>query len=81
MLSGGVIAPVLLLFGLALSSASEAALLLNLESVLTLAIAWIVFKENVDRRLLVGAAAIVAGALRTLLAGGCKPWPELGAPC
>ena len=68
-LSGGVIGPVLLVFGLAQSSASEAALLLNLESVLTLAIAWIVFKENVDRRLLIGAVAIVAGAL-------VLSWPE-----
>jgi drug/metabolite transporter (DMT)-like permease len=62
-LSGGVIGPVLLVFGLARSSAAETSLLLNLESVLTLAIAWIVFKENVDRRLLIGAGAIVAGAL------------------
>jgi drug/metabolite transporter (DMT)-like permease len=38
-LSGGIIGPVLLLFGLAQSSASEAALLLNLESVLTLVMA------------------------------------------
>jgi drug/metabolite transporter (DMT)-like permease len=68
-LSGGVIGPVLLVFGLAQSSAAEASLLLNLESVLTLGIAWIVFKENVDRRLLIGAAAIVAGAL-------VLSWPE-----
>ena len=39
-LSGGIAASVLLLFGLAFSSASEASLLLNLESVLTLGIAW-----------------------------------------
>jgi drug/metabolite transporter (DMT)-like permease len=62
-LSGGVVGPVLLLFGLARSSASEASLLLNLESALTLAMAWIIFKENVDRRLLLGAIAIVAGAV------------------
>lgn len=62
-LSGGVAGPVLLLFGLARSSASEASLLLNLESALTLAMAWVIFKENVDRRLLLGAAAIVAGAV------------------
>jgi drug/metabolite transporter (DMT)-like permease len=88
-LSGGVVGPVLLVFGLAQSSASEASLLLNLESVLTLAIAWIVFKENVDRRLLIGAAAIVAGALvlswpkdlsvglgwgPLLIAGACLAW-------
>jgi drug/metabolite transporter (DMT)-like permease len=68
-LAGGVAAPVLLLFGLAQSSASEASLLLNLESVLTLVIAWVVFKENVDRRLMVGAVAIVAGAV-------VLSWPE-----
>jgi len=88
-LSGGVIGPVLLVFGLARSSASEASLLLNLESVLTLGIAWIVFKENVDRRLLIGAVAIVAGALvlswpenaavgmgwgPVLIAGACLAW-------
>src|SRR5688572_28644015 len=43
-LSGGIVAPVLLLFGLTLSSASEAALLLNLESVLTLGMAWLIFR-------------------------------------
>jgi len=41
-LSGGIVGPVLLLFGLAQSSASQAALLLNLESVLTLVMAWVV---------------------------------------
>jgi drug/metabolite transporter (DMT)-like permease len=88
-LSGGVIGPVLLVFGLAQSSAAEASLLLNLESVLTLVIAWVVFRENVDRRLLVGAAAIVAGAVLlswpkdvsvgfgwgpVLIAGACLAW-------
>jgi drug/metabolite transporter (DMT)-like permease len=88
-LAGGIIGPVLLVFGLAESSAAEASLLLNLESVLTLVIAWVVFKENVDRRLLVGAAAIVAGAVvlswpkdvsvglswgPVLIAGACLAW-------
>jgi drug/metabolite transporter (DMT)-like permease len=88
-LAGGVVGPVLLVFGLAQSSAAQASLLLNLESVLTLGIAWIVFKENVDRRLLIGAAAIVAGALLLswpenasvdlswgplLIAGACLAW-------
>src|SRR5262249_52917466 len=39
-----------------------AALLLNLEGVFTLVIAWTVFRENVDRRIALGAAAIVGGA-------------------
>jgi drug/metabolite transporter (DMT)-like permease len=60
---GGVIAPVLLMFGLTLTTAASSALLLNLEGLATMAIAWLVYKENVDRRLLVGAFAILAGAI------------------
>lgn len=62
-LFGGVIAPVLLMIGLARADASMAALLLNLEGLFTLAIAWTVFRENVDRRIALGAAAILLGAL------------------
>lgn len=60
---GGGIAPVLLMYGLSVMSASHAALLLNAEAVLTALLAWVVFKENVDRRIAAGMAAIVAGAL------------------
>jgi drug/metabolite transporter (DMT)-like permease len=76
------------MFGLAASTASAAALLLNLESVLTLGIAWVVFKEYVDLRLGIGAAAIVLGAVvlswpggdlslgwgPLLIAGACLAW-------
>jgi drug/metabolite transporter (DMT)-like permease len=60
---GGIVGPVFLMFGLALATASSGSLLLNLEGLATMAIAWVVFRENVDRRLLLGAAAILAGAL------------------
>ena len=60
---GGVIGPALLMLGLTTTPGSAASLLLNLESLATMAIAWIVFRENVDRRLLVGAVAILAGGL------------------
>jgi drug/metabolite transporter (DMT)-like permease len=87
-LTGGVIGPVLLMLGLAASAASSASLLLNLEGVLTLAIAWIVFRENVDLRVGIGAAAILAGALllswdgqigglgpgALAIAGACLAW-------
>ena len=46
-LCGGGIAPVLLMTGLATTLASTASLLLNLEGLATLAIAWLVFRENV----------------------------------
>lgn len=61
--SGGVVAPVLLMFGLSAMQASGASLLLNAEAVFTVAIAWLVFKEPVNRRVVLGMVAIVAGAL------------------
>jgi drug/metabolite transporter (DMT)-like permease len=62
-LCGGVIGPVLLMWGLARLPASGAALLLNAEAVFTALIAWWVFRENVDRRIAAGMLAIVAGAV------------------
>jgi drug/metabolite transporter (DMT)-like permease len=61
--AGGVIAPVLLMWGLGNMPASGASLLLNAEGVFTAVIAWVVFRENFDRRIAVGMAFIVAGAL------------------
>ena len=58
---GGVLAPVAMMFGLTSTSASTASLLLNLEGVLTAVLAWAVFKENADRRIVLGMASIVAG--------------------
>lgn len=62
-LSGGVAGPLLLMIGLESTPASTASLLLNLEGIFTLAIAWTVFRENVDLRVGIGAAAILTGAL------------------
>jgi len=62
-IAGGVVGPVLLMFGLTGMPASGAALLLNAEGVLTALLAWFVFRENFDRRIALGMAAIVAGAL------------------
>ncbi len=61
--TGGMIGPVLLMFGLTKMPASGASLLLNAEGVLTALLAWFVFKENFDRRIALGMLAIVAGAL------------------
>lgn len=62
-LAGGVIGPVLLLFGLSGMPASGASLLLNAEGVFTALLAWFAFREQVDRRIALGMAAIVAGAI------------------
>jgi drug/metabolite transporter (DMT)-like permease len=62
-LAGGLAGPLLLMFGLSQTSAASASLLLNLEGLATMGIAWVVFRENVDRRLLIGAFAILTGAV------------------
>ena len=59
---GGLVGPVLLMLGVSRTTASSAALLLNMEGLATMAIAWVVFRENADRRLMFGTFAILAGA-------------------
>jgi drug/metabolite transporter (DMT)-like permease len=87
-LVGGVIGPLLLMYGLSRTGAGQASLLLNLEGLATMGIAWLVFRENVDRRLLIGAFAILSGAALLawdgsrvgfdlgglLIAGACLAW-------
>jgi drug/metabolite transporter (DMT)-like permease len=62
-LCGGAAGPVLLMVGLAMTPASSASLLLNLEGVLTALIAWFVFGENFDRRIATGMLLIAGGAV------------------
>lgn len=70
---GGVLGPVALMLGLQQTSGSTASLLLNLEAVLTAVLAWVAFKENADRRIVMGMLAIVAG-------GFILSWPLGSAP-
>ena len=58
---GGMAGPVLLMAGLASTSAASASLLLNLEGVFTALLAWFAFRENFDRGIALGMALIVAG--------------------
>lgn len=62
-LFGGVLAPVALMFGLTRTPGATASLMLNLESVLTALLAWVVFRENADRRIVIGMIAIVLGGI------------------
>ncbi|MGH1588572.1 DMT family transporter [Methylobacterium phyllosphaerae] len=87
-LFGGLAGPLLLMLGLARTSAASGSLLLNLEGLATMLIAWVVFRENVDRRLLLGAFAILMGAVvlswngenvrldagAALIAAACLAW-------
>ncbi|APW43184.1 DMT family transporter [Rhodoferax saidenbachensis] len=65
---GGVLGPLLLMVGLAHTTAATASLFLNLEAVLTAVLAWLVFRESTDRRIVLGMALIVAG-------GAVLAWP------
>jgi len=67
---GGVLGPLLLMLGLTRTSAASASLLLNLEAVLTALLAWIVFRENANRRVMSGMALIVVGAVLLAWPGG-----------
>jgi drug/metabolite transporter (DMT)-like permease len=67
--SGGVIGPLLLMLGLALSDAATASLLLTLETVATGTLAWVVFHEEFNARVAVGMALLVAGALTLAWSG------------
>ncbi|MDA8389732.1 MAG: DMT family transporter [Gammaproteobacteria bacterium] len=79
--TGGVIGPLLLMVGLAHLPAANASLLLNTETPMTAALAWAVFGEHVDRRIVAGLSAIVAGAI--LLGGrlhgvqAVTSWPAM----
>jgi len=79
-LAGGIIGPVLLMFGLTRMPASGVSLLLNAESVFTALLAWFAFKENFDRRIALGMFAIVRGAIVLSAPTGARItglWPTL----
>lgn len=69
---GGVLGPLALMLGLTHTSAATASLLLNLEAVLTAVLAWVVFRENTDRRIVLGMLLIVAGAVLLALPGSSQ---------
>ncbi len=62
-LAGGVVAPVLLMWGLSGAGASETSLLLNLEGVVTILVAAFLFREAVGGRVWAAAALMIAAAL------------------
>ena len=60
-LAGGAVGPVLLLIGLTRVSGVVGSLLLNLEAVLTMAIAVLIYRERLKRLEAIGALFVVAG--------------------
>ncbi|HEX8012158.1 MAG TPA: DMT family transporter [Casimicrobiaceae bacterium] len=60
--SGGIVAPLLFTFGLRATSGATASLLLNLETVFTVTLAWLAFREHYSLRVVVGMALIVTAS-------------------
>jgi drug/metabolite transporter (DMT)-like permease len=69
-LFGGVAAPGLLMYGLTGITAAAASLLLNLEAIFTVLLAWLVFGEGIGGRVALGMAAIAAGVAILSWQGG-----------
>jgi drug/metabolite transporter (DMT)-like permease len=61
--AGGVVGPLLMMFGLSRTDAATASLLLSLEGAATALLAWFVFHENFDRRVALGMICLLAGAV------------------
>lgn len=84
-LLGGMVGPVLLLWGLKEAEAASTSLLLNTEAVFTTLIAWFWFREHFDLRIAIGMLAILSGAMVLSwsegadLVGGWGTLPVLGA--
>ena len=86
--AGGVLGPALFMLGLVQTGAAWASLLLNLEGMLTALLAWLVFRENADSRIVLGMVAIALGGVllswqpgavalspgAALIAGACLCW-------
>jgi drug/metabolite transporter (DMT)-like permease len=68
--AGGIVGPVLLMYGLTRLPASSASLLLNAEGAFTALLAWFVFRENFDLRIAGGMTAILLGAMISHVADG-----------
>lgn len=67
---GGGVAPVLLVLALDRTPAGTVALLLNLELVATVTIAWAFLREHIGRRSMIGIAVVVVGSIALTGSGG-----------
>lgn len=75
---GGAVGPILLVLGLARTSAASASLLLNLELPFTVLLAGLVFREHIGARVMAGAALVTAAGIGVAWASGVGV-PRMGA--
>jgi len=60
--AGGIVGPLLLMFGLTQTDSATASLLLTVEGAATALLAWFLFRENFDHRVALGMVCLVVGA-------------------
>jgi len=60
---GGLLGPACFTYGIIHASGTSASLLLNMEAVLTSMIAWFIFKEHFDKKILYGMLLIIIGCM------------------
>jgi drug/metabolite transporter (DMT)-like permease len=80
-LFGGVFAPLLLMYGLLTTPASGASLLLNLEGAFGALIAWKVFREHANRRVVLGMILLTLGAMALSVRPDLSVQFSAGAVC
>ena len=76
-LFGAVIGPVALAWGLQRTSGTSASLMLTLEAVFTAVLAWRLYGETVDRRVVLAMVSLVAGGLLLALDQGLQGGVQL----
>ena len=86
LLCGGILAPVIFLYGLQRTPAGSAALWLNLEVVATTLLAGVLFREHLGARVLFACGVVAAGGALLVLpleggALGGAPWVALACLC
>lgn len=72
-LCGGICAPALLVWGIAHTPGSAAALLMNLEAAFTALIAWLFFREQIGARFVAGMSLVTLGGVVVSLNQGNGP--------
>ncbi len=70
--AGAAVAPVLLAWGLLHAGATAGSLVLNLEAVLTVLLAWIIYREALGRRVLVAVVLMAGGGVVLAIDAGSR---------
>ncbi len=66
---GGLVAPVLLTWGLQRTTATNGSLLLNFEAIFTVVFAWLFFRERIGPRVAMAMTLMVAGGVWLVMSG------------